>query len=174
MIVPSSLLTPLFIHFYLFFISPFRPFILFFLLLHISLAHTLIPPPFCLTLNAGTGTSFLSQRVALQQAGIVVDALSVGSGEGEFSASGSQSAAKLIAPPKPEKKVFNIPQKRKGVLLPKTKPPLYYSRPQGVEESEMLIKGARRLEGKLQNLNSPHLQSGSLLVYLFFSPRLLA
>lgn len=100
----------------------------------------------------------IPQRVALQQAGIVVDALSVGSGEGEFSASGSQSAAgKLIVPVKPERKVFNIPPKRMGILLPKTKPPLYYARPQGVKESEMLIKAARRLEGKLQDLNSPHL-----------------
>ena len=98
------------------------------------------------------------QRVALQQAGIVVDALSVGSGEGEFSASGSQTAAaKPISPPKPERKVFNPVQNKRGILLPKPKPPLYYSRPQRVAESEILIKGARRLEGKLQNLNSPYL-----------------
>ena len=98
------------------------------------------------------------ERVALQQAGIIVDALSVGSGEGEFSASGSQSApAKPLTPPKPERKIFNPVQNKRGILLPKTKPPLYYSRPQGVQESEILIKGARRLEGKLQNLNSPHL-----------------
>ena len=96
--------------------------------------------------------------MALQQAGIIVDALSVGSGEGEFSTSDSQyEKEKPLLPEKPHKKVFNVPQPRKGILLPKTKPPLYYSRPQGMEYTEQLIKGARRLEGKLQNLNSPML-----------------
>ena len=55
------------------------------------------------------------------------------------------------------KKIFNPPKKRVGADFPKPKPILFYSRPQGADEAATLIKGARRLESKLQNLQHPAL-----------------
>jgi len=55
------------------------------------------------------------------------------------------------------KKIYNPPKKRVGADFPKPKPILFYSRPQGVDEAATLIKGARRLESKLQNLHHPAL-----------------
>ena len=93
------------------------------------------------------------ERVAMQQAGIVDGLSSVGSGELSFSSKQHVAPVPETKPPK----IFNPPKKRSGILLPKPKPVLFYSRPQGVDESASIIKRNRRLESKLQNLCLPSL-----------------
>lgn len=94
----------------------------------------------------------LWERVAMQQAGLMDGGSSVGSGELSFV---SKHAAPV--PETKPKKIFNPPKKRAGMLLPKPKPVLFYSRSAGVDESTDIIKRNRRLESKLQNLNLPTL-----------------